>query len=194
MLIRRAAVVTAAFILLATPLTAGAQPRWTLEFLPGVGVPTQRLAEADLRTGRGLEGTVGYRVLPHLSVYGGWSWHRFTSREWFVGPDIDIYETGYAFGLRFEHPTNVRRTSVMVRLGGTYNHLELEDPTGVSYDSGHGLGWEAGTGVVIWMTDHWRFTPTVRFRSTARELVLDGMVMPAPLRYVAVGFGISRVF
>jgi hypothetical protein len=32
------------------------------------------------------------------------------------------------------------------------------------------------------------------FRSTARELDLDGMILPAPLRYVAVGLGISRVF
>jgi len=47
---------------------------------------------------------VGYRVQPHLSVYAGWDWHRFTADASFAGSNNDFEEPGYAVGLQFEHP------------------------------------------------------------------------------------------
>jgi hypothetical protein len=185
-----------ALVLIAAPATAQAQDRWRFEIRGGAAFPTEELGNASLGTGFGFEGTVGYRIQPHLSVYAGWDWHRFTADASFAGSNNDFEETGYAVGLQFEHPiARSEAVAFQLRAGGTYNHLELENTAGDPVtDSGHGLGWEGGAGLAFRLGGGWQITPGVRFRSLARDLTVGSVTTPANLRYLAVDVGFSRSF
>lgn len=194
--IRHVAAIIVFVAALAVPSISGAQDRWSAEVLPGVAIPTEKLGDADVNRGVGADATIGYRVMHHLSVYGGWGWRHFPTDVTFMGKDVEIEETGYAFGARFEHPLGSAGLSeLVIRLGGTYDHVEVEDSDGnIVDDSGHGLGFEVGTGIAFRLGDKWRVTPGARFRSTSREFT-DGAVVPqAKLRYVALEIGFSRRF
>jgi hypothetical protein len=107
---------------------------------------------------------------------------------------MDVEDTGYAFGLRFEHPLTAR-TAYWARLGGTANHIELEDAGGdIVFDSGHGVGWEAGGGVTVPVGDRLTLTPGVRYRALSRDVEIGGVTAPVRLRYVAVGMGVAYHF
>jgi hypothetical protein len=54
-----------------------AQGKWTLEFRPSLDFPTKNVAGSKLNIGFGFDGQLGYRFMPHLSVYGGWGWNLF---------------------------------------------------------------------------------------------------------------------
>jgi hypothetical protein len=56
-------------LLSASPLQA--QGLWTFEVRGGASVATDQFADTDLDTGIGLEGTLSYRILPAVSLYGG---------------------------------------------------------------------------------------------------------------------------
>lgn len=109
---------------------------------------------------------------------------------------MDFEETGYVFGVQFEHPMgDPDSPAVFVRFGGTWNHLELENEAGdIVGDTGHGLGWEAGAGLAFPLGERWRLTPGVRYRSAEREFGLNGASIPAVLRYVAFEIGFRRLF
>jgi hypothetical protein len=181
--------------LLVAPAAARAQSRLSFELRPGGAIATQDLADASLGTGFGFEGTIGYRVLPHLSVYGGWDWHRFTSDASFAGNDVDIEETGYAFGLRFQHPIGGSEAiALRIRAGGTYNHVEIEDSDGaLIVDSEHGVGWEAGAGLAF-RAGGWELSPGVRFRALTRDFTIGNATTSGSLRYVTIEIGIGRRF
>jgi hypothetical protein len=185
-----------AFFLFTATDTSQAQSRWQFEIRGGPAFATQDIGDASLGTGFGFEGTVGFRFQPHLSVYAGWDWHRFPGDGSFGGADSDFEETGYAFGLLFEHP--IGRSEVValqLRAGGTYNHIEIENATGdLVTDSEHGLGWEGGAGLAVRLADRWQLTPGVRFRSLSRDLTAGSVTTPADLRYLAVEVGLSRRF
>ena len=196
MLTRYAAIILTSAFFLVAPSVAQAQNRWSLELLPGVAFATEDAGQAEIDFGVGADATIGYRVMPHLSVYGGWGWREFGAHSSFSRSDVDLAETGYLFGLRFEHPMgDDDAPELVVRLGGTYNHLEIEDGDGaIVSDSGHGLGFEVGAGVAFRLGDRWRVTPGVRFRSTEREFDELGVTVPAPLRYMAIDLAFSRRF
>jgi Outer membrane protein beta-barrel domain len=182
-------------LLITTGGTAEGQSPWRFEVAGGAAFATQELGNSSLGTGFGFEGTVGYRVQPHLWVYAGWDWHRFTSDE-SAAADGDFDETGYAFGLQFEHPLRgLEAVALRLRAGGTYNHIEAENAAGdLVGDSDHGLGWEAGAGLAFQLNDRWQVTPGARFRSLSRDFTLGGLPTSADLRYVAVEVGFSRRF
>lgn len=185
-----------ALVLIAAPATAQAQDRWRFEIRGGAAFPTEELGNASLGTGFGFEGTVGYRIQPHLSVYAGWDWHRFTADASFAGSNNDFEEAGYAVGLQFEHPiARSEAVAFQLRAGGTYNHVEVENTAGDPVtDSGHGLGWEGGAGLAFRLGGGWQVTPGVRFRSLARDLTVGSVTTPANLRYLAVDVGFTRSF
>ena len=68
-------------LLVMTMYNAEAADRWAIEFRPGIAYATQDVGDENLNLGIGIEGTVSYRFLPHLAVYGGWDWHHFSTEE-----------------------------------------------------------------------------------------------------------------
>lgn len=140
-----------AALFLSAPGMAHSQDRVRLEIVPGAVFSTETFADSDLGNGLGIGAHVSVRVLPHLAAYVGWNVHGFRAETSFAGPDVDVEETGYAFGVRFEHPMGgTTSPALMLNAGGTYDHIELENASGdLVADSGHGMGWEAGTGVVF---------------------------------------------
>lgn len=105
-----------------TSHTGVAQDRWRVDIRPGVAFPTEQLGDADLSTGYGLEGTVAYRFMPHLSAYAGWGWHQFSAEASFAGANVDVEENGYTYGLRFTHPIASSSVSYIISF---YRYISL---------------------------------------------------------------------
>jgi opacity protein-like surface antigen len=184
----------AALLLAANALTVSAQSRWSLEGRVGAAVATAKFADVDVGTGVGFDGTVRFRVQPHLFVYAGWDWFHFTTDDELTDGEQDIEETGYAYGLRFQHPMN-DRFDFWVRAGGTYDHIELENESGdIVADSKHGAGWEAGAGVAFRFRTNWQVTPGLRYRARSREMTVDNVTRTVKLTYVALSVGFVRTF
>lgn len=189
-----AAAITVAALMAYSP--AQAQERWAVEVRGGAAVPTGNVADDDWTTGVGFDGTVSYRFMPHLGAYAGWDWVHFGPDASFAGAGVDFEETGYAFGLRFEHPFSGETAgpAYWLRVGGTYDHLELEDSGGDGIaDSGHGLGWEAGLGIAL-DVGALRLTPGARFRSLSRDVTVAGATTQVDLRYVMLEIGAAFTF
>jgi len=170
-----------------------AQGRWGFDVRGSVAFPTEKLGQADLNTGFGIEPTVYYRFMPHLGAYVGWGWHKFTTDNMGSVSETDIEETGYTFGLQFVHPIQGTSLSYFVRGGGIYNHIELENDEGnITADSGHGLGWQAEAGLSIPMGEYWSIMPGVRYRALSRDIELENVTTDVDLNYVSVGVSFSR--
>lgn len=175
---------------------AQAQARWSVDVRGGAAFPVQDFGVDELDIGVGFEGTIGYRVMPHLGIYAGWDWFHFEADRALTLLQVDVEETGYAFGLLFEHPLELLGSpSIWVRAGGTYNHIEIENDAGdITADSGHGMGFEAGVGVALRMGEGWYLTPGARFRMLSEEFVVAGTPTDVDLSYVALEVGVSRRF
>lgn len=182
------------FIFLMASHAASAQDRLSLEVSGDGAYATQDLGGSDLDPGFGLEAALAYRFLPHVSGYAGWGWHRFTTDEPFAGADMDVEETGYVFGLRFAHPLGPSPMRYFVQAGGIYNHLEFEDGDDIVADTGHGLGWEVGAGVMLPFGSKWHLMPGAHYRSLRRDVEMNDVDMGADLAYFTVRVGIARTF
>lgn len=193
---KRCGVMLLAGFLVISAVPLQAQDRWTIEFTGGPAVPTGDLGELNLDAGLAFGASVSARVLPHLAVYGGWDWVHFSADGGAAG-ELDLEETGYGFGLRFEHPIRGETGFPKVRLqaGGTYKHMEVEDEEGdLLTDSDHGLGWEAGAGLVMVLGERWTLTPMVRYRSLSRDLELGFTDVSTELQYLAFELGAGWTF
>jgi hypothetical protein len=192
-LFRISAGLAASVMLVASPVAA---QRMTLDLRSIGGSATEKLAGADLGSSLGIGATVAYRVQPHLHIYAGWDWVHFGAEQSFAGTDRDFEETGYTFGLRFEHPlTATGGIEYRVDAGGTYKHVEIENQDGdILFDSGHSLGFEFGAGLAFAIGDAWKFVPMARFRSLSPEFDMNNSVMKGDLRYVGLEAGFSLRF
>lgn len=129
-----------------------------------------------------------------MHAYLGWDWHRLATRDAFQGDDVDVEDTGYAFGLQFRHPL-VGAVGGWARAGGIYNPSELENRAASTVaDSRHELGWEAGGGLHIPLGTHLALTPGVRYRTFSAKIDAGGGRVPVDLRYVAAEIGLSWCF
>jgi hypothetical protein len=172
-----------------------AQEKWSVEFRPGIDVATKKIADADIGTGFGFEGTIAYRFMPHLAAYTGWSWNNFSAEKYFAGEDGSFEETGYTFGLQFIHPIGKSKINYLLRIGGTYNHLEIENNDGdIIIDSGHGLGWQTEAGIVIPISDKLSLSPSIRYRSLSRDIEIANANKSIQLNYLSAGIGLSWSF
>jgi len=172
-----------------------AQDKWSLELRPGVNYATQDIADANLELGFGTELTIAYRFMPHLAVYAGWSYNNFAVDQSFAGTDASFEETGYTFGFQFIHPIGESTLIYLLRVGGTYNHIEIENNDGdIIIDSGHGLGWQAEAGLVIPLNERFSLLPSVRYRSLNRDVKIENENTSVNLNYLSVGVGLSWSF
>jgi opacity protein-like surface antigen len=173
-----------------------AQERWGMEFRANGAIATQDADRDTRKNGVGFEANVQYRFLPHLGAYVGWDWTHFSALESIAGPNMDLEETGYAFGLRFQHPLREGSgTRWWVRGGGIYNHLELENGDGdIVEDSGHGLGWEAGAGLALAISEGWTLTPGIRYRELSRDLKIQDAIIPVDVEALAFELGVGFTF
>lgn len=169
--------------------------KFSFELNAGPSIALQELVDTDLKTGGGFEGLLHYRFMPHLGAYAGWGWNKFASEETFAGADVDFEETGYVFGLQFKHPINQTSLSWYVRAGGLYNHIEVENSDGdIIEDTGHGLGFHAGTGLDIQLSNKWSIIPSVAFHSLSRDLDGEGINTTLDLTYLSGRVGILKRF
>jgi hypothetical protein len=187
------AAITLAIVLLSNHSIA--QDKWNLELRPGFNYATKDISDADLGVGFGSELTIAYRFMPHLAAYAGWSYNNFAVDQSFAGADASFEETGYTFGLQFIHPIGESNISYLVRAGGTYNHIEIENNDGdITIDSGHGLGWQAEAGLVIPLSEKFSLLPSLRYRSLSRDIDIENVSTPVQLNYFSVGVGLSWSF
>lgn len=184
-----------ASLLVVGPVAGVEAQRFTAEVRPVVASPS-RLAGADLEMGFGFGATMAVQLQPHLHAYAGWDWLQFGSNDSFAGLDHDFGETGYTFGLRFEHPLgDASRMQYRLEGGGTYKHVEIENEGGdIIADSKHALGFELGLGVLWPTADEWRVGPTVRYRSLQPDFDIGGATTAGTLRYVGLELAVSRRF
>jgi hypothetical protein len=171
------------------------EKRFGFELSGGVSFATKDLYGADLKTGLGFEGILHYSFLRHTGVYAGWGWNRFSADESFAGNNMDFEETGYVLGLQFKHPFGVSPVSYYLRAGGLYNHIEIENEEGdITYDTGHGFGWQVAGGVDLPLGRNWSLTPGVKFNSLSRDLDIGETTTQLELNYIFVCIGILKRF
>ncbi|MBU2644352.1 porin family protein [bacterium] len=172
------------------PVEAG--DRWSLEVRSSIASATQDLGDADLKKGTGLEGSVAYRLAQHVSAYLGWGWTHFSADQSFAGTDVDFEETGYRFGMEYNHPLGNSKSNYMIQAGGIYNHIETENAKrDITGDSGHGFGWQVGAGLGIPLGDRWHLRPSLRYSSLSREIDIHGNKTAVDLTYLSAGIGLS---
>lgn len=182
-------------LLLVSPPEASARGSWSADLQGGLAFTTKDFGDAELGTGLGMDATVSYRLQTHLWAYVGWGFRQFNTENSFAGADIDVEETGYLIGLRYEHPVCLSPAALYIRAGATLNHIELENDEGdLVSDSEQGLGWEAGAGVSIPVGNSWKLTPGVRYRSFSRDIEIGTATTPVDLNYVSVEAGVSYLF
>ncbi|MBK7711198.1 MAG: porin family protein [Bacteroidales bacterium] len=169
--------------------------RFGFELSGGPSFTTREIDDAGLKTGFGFEGTLHYRFMPHLGVYGGWGWNRSASDDSFAGNDICFEETGYIFGLNFSHPVNNSGLSYFLRAGGLFNHIETENRDGdIINDTGHGFGFQLAGGIDIKLGSDWSLSPGIKFNSLSRETEYEGTPRKLFWQYISAGIGVSKKF
>ncbi len=169
--------------------------RFGIELNGGVSMATNKLGGSTLNPGFGFEGTLHYRFLDHLGVYGGWGWNRFGAEESFAGDDVCFEETGYVLGLQFMHPFGNSDVQYYLRAGGLYAHIETEDSEGdVFNNTGHGLGWQVAGGIDVPMGKNWSFTPGIKFNALTRDADFEGVSKELKHNYVSLRVGFVKRF
>lgn len=194
---RRGSLVALACIMLSTLLStsAAAQNKWGFTITPAANFSTKDLGNAKLKTGFGADATISYRFAKQLGIYGGWGWNKFSSAQSFAGTDIDFEETGYTVGLQFFQPIASTKIKFMLGAGAIYKHIEVENPEGdLIYDTGHGWGWEAKTGLSLSVGNHFNFIPTVKYSTLSRNVEVLTISTAVNLNYLSVGAGLNWTF
>ncbi|MCF8378433.1 MAG: porin family protein [Bacteroidales bacterium] len=169
--------------------------RFGFELNGGASKATSKLSDASLNIGYGFEGILHYRFMPHTGLYAGWGWNKFSSDDTFAGKDMDFEETGYIFGLQFKHPIGSSPVSFMLRAGGLYNHIELENTDGeIVEDSGHGFGMQFAGGIDVPLGKNWSVAPGLKFNSLNRSMDHNNESRELNLNYLSLRVGIVKKF
>jgi hypothetical protein len=172
-----------------------AQNRFSAEIRSGADFSSQIKSDGDLKYGWGIQGNLAYRFMPHVSVYTGWGWNKFSAEDAFAAAGSEFEMTGYSLGLHFQHPLGISNLDYFLKAGGIYSHFEFEDSSGdIFIDSGHGLGWQADFGLAIPLGNSWELMPGVQFRTLTREIKMGNTSTDLVLRNMELGVGISRSF
>ncbi len=182
--------------LLPVALTAQDQEkRGAFEVNGGLSLSLNMPGDPVVNAGAGGEVLLHYRMTKYLGLYGGWGYNAFRNDYAPAGHSCDFEETGYIIGLQYKRQVEFSKTSVFVRGGYQYKHIEIEDPTGeLLFDTTHGPGWQVGCGLDIPMGQKWALIPEVKFNALP-EMEDHATADPIPDRnYFSVRLGILRRF
>lgn len=169
--------------------------RWAFEISTGTSYATADIGDANLNTGLGFEATFHYRFMPHTGAYLGWGWKKFGADRSFAGNNMDFEETGYIYGIQFKHPLGNGRLNYVVRAGGIYNHVEVENSKGdIVSDTGHGLGWQVSGGIELPIGRSWTLIPSVKYSSLSRDFESGSDTFNSDLNYLATQVGFYKTF
>ncbi len=170
-----------------------AQKYWTIEVRPGLDISTRDVGSTALNPGFGFEANITYNFMKHLGVYGGWGWNKFPSQKSDLG--LDFEQTGYTFGLQIIHPIGDSHLDYLIRGGGIYNHIEVENSEGnIIADSNHGLGWEFGLGINLNIGEKLDLRPQIGYRNLKSDLKTSEMTTEVNMDYLTLGLGIAFSF
>lgn len=178
-------------LIIATP-DANAEDRWSWELRSGADFGSTSVGDTDLGTGAGFEFGLAYRFQPHLAAYTGWGWHHLGADD--VLADGSLEQTGYTFGLHFQHPVGRGPFDLYLRGGAVLRHFELEAGDDIVDDSGHGWGWELGGGVDYALGQAWSLRAGLTHRALERDLTVGGVERSVDLGGLAVELGMARTF
>jgi hypothetical protein len=170
------------------------ETRFGIELNGGASFATRELGGVDLNTGVGFETVFHYRFMDHLGAYAGWGWNKFSTDDTFAGSTADFEETGYVVGLQFKHPIGSSPISYYARLGGLYNHIEIEEGDDIIEDTGHGLGFQMAAGIDIPLGANWNINPGVKFNAISGDIDNNGNTTNLDLNYVMIRVGIVKNF
>jgi len=171
------------------------EKRFGFELNSGLSVATKKIDGASLKAGFGFEGTLHYRFMPHLGVYAGWGWNRFGADNSFACDDVCFEETGYVFGLNFQHPIGTSKLAYYFRAGALYNHIETENSDGdIVHDSHHGFGYQLAGGIDVNLGKNWSLTPGLKFNSLSRDTDYEGVSKQFDYQYISVRIGVAKKF
>ncbi|NBB77657.1 MAG: outer membrane beta-barrel protein [Bacteroidetes bacterium] len=171
------------------------ESRFGFELNIGPAYATTQVVDADLGAGIGFEGVFHYRILKHTGVYLGWGWKHFGAGESFAGNDMDFEETGYIYGIQFKHPLTGRGLSYVIRAGGTYNHVEMENSEGdILNDTGHGPGWQVSAGIELPIGRSWTLIPTLKYNALNRDYDSGGRTYNSTLNTLSAQIGFFKNF
>lgn len=121
----------------------------------------------DLRTGFAYGASLGYRVIPSLTVFGGYSEMNFGSEG--TALTRDVRSSGFDVGAQFALPVPV--VDPYLRAGLTFQELRDEqNVTGVfgagvteTRSTDRSTGFEIGGGVRLPLWDMFSVTPGIRY-------------------------------
>lgn len=172
-----------------------AQQHWYLSVEPGINIATTKLGDAKPDAGFGLEGSVNYRFLKHVYVYGGWSWNKFYADKSFAGNDVDFEESGYTLGLKYLHPIKKSSINYVIEGGGIFSHLEVENNKNEQVaDSRFELGCEAGAGLAIALDERFYLLAGFRYHWLKNKIVVAETTTPVNFSYFTINTGVSWSF
>lgn len=176
--------------------TVRGQHRIGVTFRPGISFATTEVYNADISWGWGFEGSVSYRVLPHIAAYAGWGWNTFSADVSFAGNDVHLQESGYAMGFRFIHSFGHELPFDYFLKGALIiSHLEIENRERDNVaESGYGAGFQVEAGLSFEVGERWHLIPGVKYQTLSREIAFEGLRYPVDLNYLSVGVNVCRTF
>lgn len=171
------------------------ESRWAFELSTGASYATADIGDANLNAGPAIEGTFYYRFMEHTGIYLGWGWKKFGVDHSFAGNNMDFEETGYTYGLQFKHPLAQTGLSYVVRAGGNYSHVEIENNDGdIVSNTGHGLGWQAAGGIELPLGRSWTLIPSLKYSSLSRDFGSGADEFNSKLNTVSTQIGFCKNF
>ncbi len=189
-------VVIAALLMAITSVGLNAQvveKRGGLEINGGLSLSSILPGESIANTGAGAELLLHYRVTQHFGIYGGWGYNVFRNIYPPAGHRCNFEETGYTIGIQYKRQIEFSNSSLFVRAGYQYKHIEIEEPSGeLLFDTTHGPGWQAGCGIDIPLTRRWSMVSEVRF-NYLRERAGHSPAFPVPDKdYFSLRLGLLK--
>lgn len=172
-----------------------AQDKWTVTFRPGINFLTKDISDSNTKTGYGFDFTGNYRIVNNVDVYAGWGWNQFNGGDFLSTKNSTINQNGFSLGFRYLHPIKDSAITYSLMAGATYEHLEVENPSGViTTKSGHDLGWQIGGGLSYSFGGNWMLRPELRYRVLSAAIELPSGSNDINLNYISFGIGLGFSF